>query len=225
MGNMIGKGISRCIRIAIVGAGEFGLQAVHYININRTNGFSVEIAGWFDDTKTKGTVIMGCEVLGGIKDIDTYFREDKFDELFIALGYKHLDFKKHLIEIFKSKIPLANIISTPVSIDYTVKLGCNVMIYPGCIIDKEVIIEDGVTINLGSIVSHNSTVGICSFLAPRVTVAGFSTIGACSFLGIGSTVIDNINICDYVHTGAGAVITEDIMKAGLYLGLPAKLYK
>lgn len=216
---------SKCIRIAIIGAGEFGIQAAHYININRVEGVSMKISGWFDDTRPTGTVINGYEVLGGVKDIVSCYEESKFDKLFIALGYKHLEFKRHLIETFKSLIPMTNIISSSAIIDNTAELGCNVMVYPGCIIDKEAVIEDGVTINLGSIVSHNSIVESCSFLAPGVTVAGFSTIGSCSFLGVGTTVIDNVKLCSYVQTGGGAVITGDIAEAGLYLGIPARLHR
>lgn len=212
-------------RIAIIGAGEFGKQAAHYILHNDRNSSRHEIVGWYDDTFAKGTTIADFPVLGKIDSVIDDYNSGKFENLFIAIGYNHPDFKETLIKRYKGKIPLFKIISPDAFIDPTSDIGENVFIYPGAIIDKETILEDGVTINLGSIVSHNTSIGSCSFIAPGVTIAGFCKIGNCSFIGAGSTVIDNIHICNNVRLGAGCVVTDDISVKGLYLGIPARKYK
>jgi len=212
-------------RIAIIGAGEFGRQAAHYILQNDRNSKPVEIAGWYDDTYHIGETVSGYRVLGAIDSVVDDFEADKFESLFIAIGYNHLDFKKSLIQRYQDRIPLYNIISPKAHVDPTSIIGENIFIYPGAIIDKDTKLEDGVTVNLGSIVSHNSEIGTCSFIAPGVTVAGFSQIGKCSFVGAGSTIIDNISICDNVRFGAGSVVVENITSSGLYLGVPAKIIK
>lgn len=209
-------------RIAIVGAGELGFQAMHYLHIDIQKHAKSEIVGWFDDTKRKGTIIKDYRVLGGINDILNLYEDSKFDTMFIAIGYNHFAFKNELIDRFSSKIPLINVVSPNVYIDSTAKIGCNIMFYPGSIVDKEAVISDGAVLNLGTIVSHNSVIGKCSFLAPGTTVAGFTNIGDCCFMGVNSTIIDNLNICDNVKIGAGSVVTNDINHAGLYLGVPAK---
>lgn len=208
-------------RVAIVGAGEFGLQAAHLIGQLNRNNPEYEIAGWFDDTKSKGTDVNGGRVLGGTEDIEGSFHHGGFDRLFVAIGYNHLAFKKSLIERLKGKIPFLNIISPQALVDSSAVLGSNVMIYPGAIIDKEVHLNDGVTINLGSIISHNSIIGSSCFVAPGVTVAGFCDVGDCSFIGAGSTIIDNVTIADNCKIGAGAVVVKPLLQSGLYLGIPA----
>jgi len=213
------------LRIAIVGAGEFGRQAAHYILQNDRNSRQYEIAGWYDDTYDKGKKVVGYQVLGAIDSAIGDFNANKFEILFIAIGYNHPDFKKSLIQRFKGKIPLYNIISPDAHVDPTSIIGENIFIYPGAIIDKEAKLEDGVTVNLGSIVSHNSVIGACGFIAPGVAVAGYSKIGECSFIGVGSTIIDNVSICDNVRLGAGSVVTDNIKSSGLYLGVPAKRIK
>ena len=50
-------------RIAIIGAGEFGKQAAHYILQNDRNSRHHEIVGWYDDTISKGEIIAGYPVL------------------------------------------------------------------------------------------------------------------------------------------------------------------
>lgn len=211
--------------VAILGAGEMGLQALHYlILMNGDNEHSFTMSGWFDDTKIIGEEINGYRVLGGTNDIFNCYKRHYFDALFIAIGYKHLNIKKILINKIKPKIPLINIIARNTYIDETARLGCNIMLYPGAIVDKGAIIDDGVILNLGSIVSHNSQIGGSTFLAPGTTIAGFTNIGECCFLGASTTVIDNLSICDNVLTGAGAVVTRNIVVAGTYLGIPAKLH-
>lgn len=209
------------LKIAIIGAGEMGLQALHYLSIAK-NQNETEFVGWLDDTKPQGSKVKGYKVLGGIENAINLFECGIFNRLFIAIGYQHLAFKNQLIRRLKGKVPLINIIAPQTYIDPTAKIGCNIMIYPGAIIDKNVSIHDGVTLNLGTVISHDSEIGACSFMAPQACIAGFSHIGECCFLGIGTRVIDNLSICNNVQTGAGSVVITNILEAGLYIGVPAK---
>lgn len=212
-------------RIAIIGAGEFGNQAAHYICQNDRNSLRYEIAGWYDDRLEKGKLVNRYRVLGEISSVMDDYEEGKFEYLFIAIGYNHPAFKDSLIKQFKNRIPLYNIISPETYIDPTSIIGENIFIYPGAIIDKQAKLNDGVTVNLGSIVSHNSEIGTCSFIAPGVTVAGFTHIGKHSFLGAGSVVKDNVTICEDVTIGAGAVVVRNLTERGIYAGVPARKIK
>lgn len=212
------------LKIAIIGAGEMGLQALHYLMISFSNHNETEFVGWLDDTKPAGSEVNGYQVLGSIENAITLFECGIFNRLFIAIGYQHPEFKNQLIRRLKGKIPLINIIAPQTYIDPTAIIGCNVMIYPGAIIDKNVRIHDGATLNLGAIISHDSEIGACSFLAPQACIAGFSKIGECCFLGTGTRMIDNLSICNNVQTGAGSVVITNIFEVGLYIGVPAKKY-
>ena len=213
------------LRVAIVGAGELGIQASHYIHLVTSTNCEYIHCGWLDDTLNKDDEIEGIKVIGNTDDIYPLYREQKFDACFIAIGYNHLDFKSKMINRIKGCIPIINIIAPTAYVDKTASLGVNVFLYPGAIVDKRVKLHDGSLLNLGSIVSHDTEIGGCSFLAPNATVAGFSKIGNCTFMGIGSGIIDNIKICDNVRIGAGAMVTKDILIPGLYCGVPAKLKK
>ena len=208
-------------RIAIVGAGEMGIQALHYASLSG----KCEVVGFIDDTKACRDLVGGKPVIGKIKDTEHLYAMGRFDAVFVAIGYKHPAFKQQLIRQFALAMPLASIIAPSVYIDSTACVGINVMVYPGCIIDKNVVLGNGAVLNLGCVVSHDSTVGECCFLAPRVTVAGFSNIGERSFLGVGTIVIDNVDICRDVQTGAGATVVKDIACPGQYLGIPAVKFK
>lgn len=209
------------IKVAIIGAGELGHQALHYMRLMEKNNIEYTPVGWLDDSCSKGEIREGIPVIGTTNDIITLYRKHVFDACFIAIGYNHLDYKSQLIKNLKSQIPLVNIIAPQSYIDPTVSLGVNIFIYPGVIIDKGVRLHDGCLLNLGTIVSHDSEIGESTFLAPNVSIAGFSKIGNTSFLGIGTTVIDNIEICNKVKIGASSVVTRNINQTGTYYGIPA----
>lgn len=53
-------------------------------------------------------------------------------------------------------------------------------------------------------------------------LAGTVKVGKKSWIGIGSSVINNIFITDECLIGAGAVVVNNLMNSGTYIGIPAK---
>jgi sugar O-acyltransferase (sialic acid O-acetyltransferase NeuD family) len=208
-------------KIAIIGSGDLGEQiAYHAINENQ-----FAVAGYFDDFAPKGVLKHGYPVLGGLNDILKNFQDKVFDQLFVAIGYKHFELRSAIFEKFDGLIPFATIIHSSSYVDKSCQINQGVIIYPGCILDMNVRIEANVLINSGCVIAHDTHIGKHSFLSPGVTMAGFINTGRRVSLGINTTVIDNINIADDIRTGGGAVVTKDLEIPGLYLGIPAILNK
>ena len=208
-------------RIAIIGSGDLGEQiAYHAIHEKQ-----FKVVGYFDDFESKGIQKHGYPILGGLKDILQNFKDKEFDQLFVAIGYKHFELRSTIFENFENLIPFATIIHSSAYVDKSCEIGQGVIIYPGCILDMKVRIEANVLINSGCVIAHDTHIGKHSFLSPGVTMAGFIKTGQRVSLGINTTVIDNINIADEIRTGGGAVVTKDLEVPGLYLGIPAILNK
>lgn len=209
-------------KVLLIGAGDNGQIKGHFLK-QSTN---YDLVGFVDDTKEKGTIISGKEVLGAISDVESLYQEGIFDELFIAIAYKHLDFKEHLYNKLKSRgIPFAKYVHPSVIIDKSVKVGEGSFILAGCVVDHGVEIGNGVFINPGAVIAHDTKIGNFCFFGPSVQLAGFIDIADKSFLGINTTIIDNIKITTAVQTGASATVIENIDQPGLYVGTPAKLKK
>jgi sugar O-acyltransferase (sialic acid O-acetyltransferase NeuD family) len=208
-------------RIAITGSGDLGQQIAYYIKSDTQDS----VVGFFDDFQQKGKTINNIKILGGKNDIVPLFQQNEFDEILIAVGYKHLAFKRDLFDFLDTKIPFYTFIHSSCTVDKSAKIGKGVVVYAGCIIDKEVKIEDNVLMNVGCSISHNTIIGAHSFLAPRVAIAGFVNIGKCNFLGINSTVIDNIYTADLTQIGGAGVVIKNIEQAGIYVGNPVKRIK
>ena len=207
-------------RLAIIGAGDLGLQLHHLADLLR-----FEIAGFFDDTRTPGTEVAGSVVLGGLSDIRPAFDRDQFDSLVVGIGYKHLDLRQSLYRLHEGHIPFATLVHPSAVVDATCRIGAGSVLYSGCVLDMEARIGSNCLLNTGCVIAHHSNIGDGCFLSPAVSIAGFVVVEPGCVLGIGTIVIDNIRIASGCRTGAGAVVTRHIEERGLYLGIPAQLAK
>jgi UDP-N-acetylbacillosamine N-acetyltransferase len=102
------------------------------------------------------------------------------------------------------------------------RIGSGVVIAHGAFVGPDTIIGDGALINSHAVIEHECSVGAFSHIAPGTTISGRAKIGSECFLGVGSTVKEKITIHSGVQTGAGTVVVKDILKSGLYIGVPAR---
>ena len=206
--------------LAILGSGDLGRQIAHYAISD--NHYDKVV--FFDDV-TLEKEINGYPVLGNSETIEKEFLKKSFNELIIALGYKHLEVKKQLYERFNSLIPFGRIVHSSSWIDETtiIKDGC--VIYPRCSIDANVIINENTIANIGCVIAHDTKIGKHCFLSPRVAIAGFVNVEEMCILGINSTIIDNINIVAKTQIGGGTVVIKKIEKKGLYVGNPMRFIR
>lgn len=208
-------------RILIVGASHFGEQAAHHI----VKDSLCEVIGFIDDFNPSKKPLGIYNVLGGIEDIESLFLEGRFNFLFLAIGYRHLDMKAELYNRFKGKIPFFTFIHPSCTIDSTCTIEEGCFIFSGSILDMNVKVGANTILNVGCIVAHDTEIGAHSFLGPAVSLAGFTKCEERVHFGINSTIIDNLTICSGTKTGAGAVVVKSITTPGLYIGVPAKKIK
>lgn len=209
------------IRLAIIGAGELGRQVAHHAQA--IPGYVV--IGFFDDTCMVGNLLHGLPLLGATTAVLERYGAGEFDQLVIAIGYRHMDARHAMYERFKGKLPFGALIHPSATIDRDAKIGDGAIIYPGCVVDTGAKIGANTLLNIGCIVAHDTSVGDSCFIAPGVNIAGFVSIGRSVQLGIGTVVIDNVLIAPGVTTGAGAVVTRDLNEAGVYIGIPARMHR
>lgn len=204
-------------RLALFGSGDMANHILYY-----AYQLDYVIAGFFNDLEPVGKVLNGIPVLGGRNDVLKAYEDGKFDEMIIAIGYKHFSLRKGLFEEFDAKgIPFGRIIPGDISPAAGDRIGRGTVLLPGCVLDKNVRIGNNVFLNIGCAIAHDTTIGDHSFLSPRVAIAGFVRIGECCNIGINTTIIDNITIGNDVQTGGGTVVIKDLPEKGVYVGNPA----
>lgn len=205
-------------RLAIIGSGDMGQHIAHYA----LGSGQFELAGFYDDFQNVGIEVGKGIVLGKTSHIFDQFRDGLFDEVLLAIGYKHFDLRKALFDQLQGAIPFARLIHPTAYVDLSSKIAEGVVILPGCIIDRNVVIEENVFLNIGSVIAHDSTVRAHSFVAPGVKIAGAASIGQCCFLGVGSTISSRVRVCDRSFIGAGTVVIKNIIEPDYYVGVPAR---
>lgn len=208
-------------KLAIIGSGDLGqLIAQHVMNCK-----AYDVVGYINDFVAKGTPVNGLDVIGSTTDLDDLIDNRKIDCLMIGVGYKHFEQRKRLFDTWNSKIEFATFIHPSAYIDRSASIGAGCVILPGCVLDANTKLGNNVLLNTAVTIAHDSTVGNHSFLSPRVAMAGFINVGQCCNIGINTTIIDNIQIHDFIQTGGGAVVTKNLTEPGLYVGVPAKKIK
>ena len=213
----------RMRRIAIIGSATFAQQIVDTIENDSIESF--EIVGYFDDFAEIGTDVKGYYVLGKIDSIIELYHQNRFDCVFIAIGYKHFAFKEKVYDKLKNRIPLANIICKTAFIHPTAKIGEGVLITNFAIINKNAKVEDDVCITLRSIVNHDCFVDKHTFFSTNVSTAGNVKIGKRCFIGIGCILSDGISIHDDVWLSPGVGAGKDIIDSGQYISCSMKIVK
>lgn len=94
------------------------------------------------------------------------------------------------------------------------KIGENVIIFDGAIINPFVKIGNNCIIWSQSHIGHHSTVGDNCFIASARTAGCVKVQNNC-FLGVGSVICDTLTIGDHSIIGGGVVVTKDLPSASV----------
>lgn len=198
-------------RMIIFGCGG---HARSIINTLHRYALNAEIA-LIDKNATMDELVLDCKV------IQRYELREK-DGYIIAIGdnSRRRELFDYLLKQNRGKC--IAVISRDSNIGLDAQIGTGTFIAPFAYIGPEARIGDNAIINSGSIIEHEVIVGNHTHIAPSATICGRTRIGDNVFCGAGSTIIDKLTICDNVIIGAGAVVKEDIVMPGTYVGVPAR---
>ena len=103
-----------------------------------------------------------------------------------------------------------------------VVIGDDVEIGAGCTVDRgaldDTLIEDGVKLDNQVHIAHGCRVGMRTAMAGYVALAGGTVIGCDVTVGGMTGFTGHLSVCDRVHIGANALVTQSITVPGAYLG-------
>ncbi|MGE6490447.1 acetyltransferase [Exiguobacterium sp. NPDC077395] len=181
-----------------------------------------EISFLDDDPQKIGTSVLGrFKVIDNTQTLEPYLKEYSF---IVGIGDVYIREKITKILLGKGAI-LATIIHPSVVIGLDVEIGRGTVIMPNCVINCSTTIGEGCIVNTGSTIDHDCYIESFVHLSPGVKISGTVKIGYRTWLGTGTIVINNISITNDCKVGAGAVVVKDLLTSGVYIGVPAKLFK
>ncbi|SHJ08940.1 sugar O-acyltransferase, sialic acid O-acetyltransferase NeuD family [Hymenobacter daecheongensis DSM 21074] len=104
-------------------------------------------------------------------------------------------------------------------------IGTGVNIMTGSILTNDVVVGEGVLINLNCTVGHDNVLGDYCELSPGVHLSGNVTIGKEVVIGTGAVLLPGVSIGDNSIIGAGSVVNRDVESNVIAVGIPAKVIK
>jgi sugar O-acyltransferase (sialic acid O-acetyltransferase NeuD family) len=208
--------------LVIIGAGGLGKEVAWLIeNINNTIP-TWNILGFLEDEKHNdnwGKIINGYPVLGGN---DWLFNYKKEIHIICAIGKSSV--RKLVYEKITqySNVKLATLIDPSVRIDKTVNIGEGSIICRNCTLTVDSNIGNGVLMNTGASVGHDSIVGdYCTFLTNSIA-AGHTNFGECCEIGSGAFILQGKKVVANTVLAPLSSILKDITEPGMYAGNPAR---
>ena len=201
------------MKLAIIGAGGHAKEVYNSAkrqNIAMSQG--LEIAGFFIEPQylpAEPTTLYGVPIRSVEElDSDTHVSH-------IAVG--DIEFRARMYESFKSfGFSFATIIDPSAILnDYVIEEG--VFIAPGAMLTANIRIGKCTIINTGAIVSHDCVIEDFCNISPGSVLCGNVRIGEMSMIGAGSLIKEKIWIRDNVILGMGSVVTKNILDRGTYI--------
>jgi UDP-perosamine 4-acetyltransferase len=117
---------------------------------------------------------------------------------------------------------LTNAVSPRAHLAGTVRLGTNVAVMAGAVVNAYAWLDDGAILNTGATVDHDVRLGRCTHVAPGSHLAGNVELADGAFLGVGTSVVPGVRIGAWSQLGAGAVVVADVPDHVLAVGVPAR---
>lgn len=172
------------------------------------------VLGYLDDKDTEE--FPGLPVIGKISDVLAF--KDK--ALFIV-GIGDNATRKHLMESLDLSWYTATHPSAVIAPDVGIGVGTAIM--ANVVINTGSTIGRGVILNTSATIDHDNVIADYVHISPGAHLGGAVSVGTQTWIGIGSTISNNIVICDKCIIGAGSLVIRDINEKGRYMGHPIKI--
>jgi sugar O-acyltransferase (sialic acid O-acetyltransferase NeuD family) len=201
-------------KLLIIGASGLG-KVVADVALKMNKWQSV---AFLDDDESLRTA-MGIKVIGALDKVSAHIDEY---ELFVGIGNNTTRQKIYeMLEELGCNIPI--LIHPDAVVGEQVEFGSGTVVMAGAVVNCCTNIGKGCIINTGATIDHDNYIEDYVHISPGAHLAGSVTVGQGSWLGIGSVVSNNVNITSDCMIGAGGVVVRDILKSGVYAGVPVRM--
>ena len=114
---------------------------------------------------------------------------------------------------------------TALIMDNNVEIGNGSFIGAYSIITTNVKIGQHSILNRGNQIGHDTIIGDYFSAMPGAVVSGNVILGEQVYIGTNSSIKEKIQVYSNVTVGSNAAVVKNIMTAGTYVGVPAKIKK
>lgn len=157
---------------------------------------------------------------GGFPVIGTCTEIPKIDAD-IVIGIGNANIRRQIQERLIGK-NIVTLIHPNAVIGRDVHIGIGTVVMAGAVINPGVVIGECCIINTCASVDHDCKIGNFTHIAVGSHLCGTVVLGNNVWIGAGATVKNNISIYHDCIIGAGAVVIDNVIEPGTYVGVPAR---
>ena len=144
--------------------------------------------------------------------------------IIMTVGYSSMnELRKNKFAAFKAQGYTIETYCHPSAVILTEQIGEGCIILENCTIGAYCVLGKSNILYSSTTIAHHTQVGDFNFFSVECAVAGDVRIKDNCFFGVNCTVRDGVNAEDYTLVGAGAYISRDTEKYGVYT--PARTVK
>lgn len=204
----------------IFGTGHFG-EVVHFY---LTHDSEYEIIAFTADADNLPSQFCDKPVIS-FDDIEKKYSPNDY-EMFIAVGARKMNLlRQNFCQKARDKgYTLLSYICSKAICWEKDKIGDNVFIFEGNVIQPFVSIGDGTILWSGNHIGHHSQIGSYCFITSHAVISGHCKIGDRSFIGVNATLHDNVQIEKENLISAHAYIQKDTTDKAVYLAETTKKF-
>lgn len=206
-------------KIAVIGAGGLAREVAWVIDRITEKTGEWEMIGFLDKQPPEGATLEGFPILD-----EQAFLSALRKDVCVACAIGSAKLREKVLEKYLGHPH----ISFPVLVDPSAQIHRNavlekgVVICAGNVITTNVHIHEFVYLNLNCTVGHDSVIGRCAVINPGTNVSGNVTIGSGTEIGTNTSIIQGITVGEHVVIGAGAAVIRDLPSHCTAVGCPAK---
>ncbi|OUO93093.1 NeuD/PglB/VioB family sugar acetyltransferase [Cloacibacillus sp. An23] len=203
--------------LVIYGAGGLGREILSLIRRDYADEWRV--VGFIVDCDDRPDMVEGIPVFS-----PEYLKTADLAVVFGFTDTRQKNKRLTQLECYRN-LSFPNILSKHAIINKDCKLGKGIVVTDFCSISTKAVIEDGVFLNVGTVIGHDVVIGKACSIMPQCAVSGFVKVGCETFIGAHSFVLQGKTIGNSVTIAAGTVVCRDVCDGGMAMGSPAKVLK
>jgi sugar O-acyltransferase (sialic acid O-acetyltransferase NeuD family) len=205
--------------IAIYGAGGFGRETALMIEQINQAAPAYKLLGFFDDGRSKGELVDGYPVLGGMKELNA-----SSGPVAVAMAVADPEVRCRLVTSIANENVYFPVLAHPhANLGSALNhLGRGTIVTAGCVLTTAVVTGEFVIINLNSTIGHDVKIGSYCSLMPGCHISGEVTLGEQSLIGTGAVILQRLTLGSRCRVGAGSVVNRSVSENKTVVGIPAR---
>mgnify|MGYP002628218751 CR=1 FL=1 len=208
--------------LIIFGSAEIAELAKFYFD--NDSDYQV-VAFTVDDNFMEGDTFQGLPIIP-FSDVKSRYSPASHD-MHVALSYNKLNRLRHekYLQAKTNGYCLASYVCSKSVTWSDLEIGDNCFILENQTIQPTVKIGNNVMIWSGNHLGHGTTIGDHSYIASHVVISGHCQIGERCFLGVNSTIKDFTNLGNECFVAMNAAVTKHMPDGAVALSPPADIYE